>query len=94
MQGSPSKSAHRSRRSRHATPRRGPTPGPGIDSILTFYFDSFFVLGISRAQSTESSLAMIGMNGGTGSGSGKAGVREDLEDLDGLELDVNSNGHV
>ena len=40
------------------------------------------------------SLAMIGMNGGTGSGSGKAGVREDLEDLDGLELDVNSNGHV
>ena len=37
---------------------------------------------------------MIGMNGGTGSGSGKAGVREDLEDLDGLELDVNSNGHV
>ena len=74
-QGSPSKSAHstRSRRSRHATPRRGPTPG------------------LARAQSTESNLAMIGTNGGS---SVKAGVKEDLEDLDGLEFTMNSNGNI
>ena len=75
LQGSPTKSAHsscRSRRSRHATPRRGPTPA---------------CPGLARAQSTESSLAMIGTNGG-------AGAREDLEDLDGLEFTMNSNGHI
>ena len=78
-----------------ATPRHGEARLPAQELIqFNFSILTHFFVGISRAQSTESNLAMIGMNGGTGSGSGKAGVREDLEDLDGLELDVNSNGHV
>ena len=45
---------------------------------------------MSRAQSTESSLSNFGTNGGP---LVKAGVKEDLEDLDGLEFTM-SNGNI